>query len=72
MEEKRKAYRVLVGKREGKCTLERLGRRRDNNIKMDVRIMGWSGTDWIHLAEDKNRWRAFVNTVMNHRGSIKC
>jgi hypothetical protein len=39
----------------------------NNNIKMDLRVMGWSGMDWINLAEDRDRWRALVNTVMYHR-----
>jgi hypothetical protein len=42
-----------------------------DNIKMDLREVGWDGMDWIDLAEDKDQWRALVNTVMNLRGSLK-
>jgi hypothetical protein len=39
----------------------------ENKIKMDVREIGWDGVDWIELAQDRDQWRALVNTVMNHR-----
>jgi hypothetical protein len=42
-------------------------RKRDDNIKMDLREVGWRGMDWINLAQDRDRWRALVNTVMNLR-----
>jgi len=61
----RNAYNILVGKPEGK---RRTGRRRctwKNNIRMNLREMWWEGRDWIHLAQDRDQWRAFVNTVMN-------
>jgi hypothetical protein len=65
--EKRNAYRLLVGKPEGKIPLERKRRRWVNNIKMDLREIGWDGIDWINLAHDKDQWRALVNTVINLR-----
>jgi hypothetical protein len=42
-------------------------RRWEDNIGMDLREIGWEGVDWIHLAQDRDQWRAVVNTVMNHR-----
>jgi hypothetical protein len=65
-EQRRGAYRVLVGKPEGKKPLGRPRRRWEDNIKMDLQELGW-GMDWIHLAQDRDRWRAVVNTVMNVR-----
>jgi hypothetical protein len=58
---------VLVGKTEGKRPLERPRRRWVDNIKMDLREIGWDGRDWIKLAQDRDQWRALVNTVMNLR-----
>jgi hypothetical protein len=66
MGERRGAYRALVGKPEGKRPLERPTRRWEDNIKMDLREVGW-GMDWINLAQDRDRWRAVVNAVMNLR-----
>jgi hypothetical protein len=58
-------YRVLVGKPEGKRPLERPRHRWENGIKMDLREIGWGGVEWIHLAQDRDRWWAIVNVVMN-------
>jgi hypothetical protein len=65
--ETRNACRILVGKPEGKRPLGRPRRRCVDNIKMDFRGTGWAGMDWIELAQDKDQWRAVVNTVMNFR-----
>jgi hypothetical protein len=59
--------RILVGKPEGKRPLGRPRRRWVDNIKMDLREIGWDGVDWIDLAQDRDQWRALVNTVMNVR-----
>jgi hypothetical protein len=61
----RKVYRVLVGNPEGKRPLERPRRRWEDGIKMDLREIVLGGVEWIHLAQDRNRWRAVVNAVMN-------
>jgi hypothetical protein len=66
MGEKRNAYRILVEKPEVKRPLGR-PRRRWEDIKMDFREKGWVGMDWIYLAQDRDQWRALVNTVMNLR-----
>jgi hypothetical protein len=59
-------YRVSVGKPEGKRPLERPRRRRKDEIKMDLREIGWGGgVEWIHLAQDRDRWWAVVSAVMN-------
>jgi hypothetical protein len=65
--EKRNAYRLLVGKQEGKRPLGRRRHRWVDNIKMDILEIGWGGVDWIGLAQDRYRWRALVNAVMNLR-----
>jgi hypothetical protein len=67
MGEERNAYRILVGKPDGKRPLGRQRRRWVENIKMDLREIGWDGLDWIDLAQDRDQWRALVNTVMNLR-----
>jgi hypothetical protein len=67
MGETRNAYRILVGKPEGKRPLGRPRRRWVDNIKRDLREIGWDGRDWIELAQDRDQWRALVNTVMNLR-----
>jgi hypothetical protein len=60
--------RALVGKPEGRRPLGRPRRRWEDNIKMDLRKVGWGGgIDWIDLAQDRDRWRALVNAVMNLR-----
>jgi hypothetical protein len=61
----RNAYRLLVGKPEGKRPLGRLRRRWVDNIRMDLGEVGRSDVDWIGLAQDTNRWRALVNSVLN-------
>jgi hypothetical protein len=67
MGETRNAYRIFVGKPEGKRPLGRPRRRGVDDIKMDLREIGWDGVDWIELAQDRGQWRALVNTVMNLR-----
>jgi hypothetical protein len=65
--EKRNAYRILVEKPEEKRPLGRPRGRWVDNIKMDLREIGWDYRDWIDLAQDRDQWRALVNTVMNLR-----
>jgi hypothetical protein len=65
MGHKRNAYRILDEIPEGKRPLGRRRRRWEDNIRMDVGAIGWEGVDWIHLAPDRDQWRAVVNTVMN-------
>jgi hypothetical protein len=60
---RRNAYRLLVEKPEGKRSLGRPRRRWVDNIRMDLGEVGWGDVDWIGLAEDRNRWRALVNSV---------
>ena len=67
MGESRKAYGVLVGRPEGKRPLGRPRRRWEDNIKMDLREVGYDGGDWINLAQDRDRWRAYVRAAMNLR-----
>jgi hypothetical protein len=67
MGEKRNAYRLLVGKPEGKRPLGRPRRRWVDNIRMDLGEVGWGDVDWIDLAKDRNRWRALVNSVLKLR-----
>jgi hypothetical protein len=63
----RGAYRILVGRPEGRRQLGRPRRRWEDNIKMDLEEMGWEGLDCIDMAQDRDRWRALVNAVMNLR-----
>jgi hypothetical protein len=65
--ENRDAYRILVGKPEGKGPLGIPRRRWVDNIKMDLTEIGWDCVDWIDLAQDMDQWRALVNTVLNFR-----
>ena len=66
MEDRRGAYRVVVGRPTERIHFEGV-RRWNDNIKMDFQEMGWGDMDWIDLAQDRNRWRALVNAVMNLR-----
>jgi hypothetical protein len=61
------AYRLLVGKPEGKRPLGRPRRRWVDNIRMDLGEVGWNDVDWIGVAQDRNRWRVLVNSVLNLR-----
>ncbi|KAJ4439660.1 hypothetical protein ANN_07788 [Periplaneta americana] len=67
MGESRNAYRVLVGRPEGKRPLGRPRRRWEDNIKMDLREVGYDDRNWINLAQDRDRWRAYVRAAMNLR-----
>jgi hypothetical protein len=67
MSNSRGTYRVLVGRPEGMRPLGRPRHRWDDNIEMDLQEMGWGGMDWIDLAQDRDRWQALVNVVMNLR-----
>jgi hypothetical protein len=62
--EKRGAYRILMGRHEGRRPLGRPRHRWEDNIKMDHQEVGW-GMDWLELAQGRDRWQAFVNAVMN-------
>jgi hypothetical protein len=67
MGEGRGAYKILVGKPEGRRPLGRPRRRWEDNIKMDLQEVGWDDVAWIDIAQDRDRWRALVNAVMNLR-----
>jgi hypothetical protein len=67
MGEGRNVYRVLVGKPEGKRPTGRSRRRWEDGIRMDLRETGWRRVEWIQLAEDRDRWQAVVDAVMNLR-----
>jgi hypothetical protein len=67
MGEKRNAYRLLVGKPEGRRPLGRPRRRWLDNIRMSLVGVGWGDVDWIALAQGRDRWRALVNSVLNLR-----
>jgi hypothetical protein len=71
MGERRGVYRVLVGKPEGKKTLGRPRRRWEDIIKMDFQEVECESMEWIELAQDRDRWRALMNAVMNLRGFHK-
>jgi hypothetical protein len=63
MGEKRDAYRILVGRREGRRPLGRPRSRWEGNIENDLQVMEWD-MDWIELSQDRDRWRTLVNAVM--------
>jgi hypothetical protein len=67
MGEKMNAYRILVGNPEGKRSLGRPRRSLVDNIKIDLREIGWDGVDWINLVQDRDQWKALVNAVINLR-----
>jgi hypothetical protein len=67
MGEARDTYNILVGRPEGRRPLGRPRRRWDDNIKMDLKEIGFGDVDWIHWAQDNDRWWALVNTVINLR-----
>jgi hypothetical protein len=67
MGEVRGEYNILVGRSEGRRPLGRPRRRWEDNIKMDLREMGFGDVDWINLAQNRDTWQALVNTVMNLR-----
>jgi hypothetical protein len=67
MGETRNAYRIMVGMPAGKRLLGRPRRRWVDNIKMNLREIGWDGMDWIDLAQNRDQWRVLVNRVMNLR-----
>jgi hypothetical protein len=61
------AYKILVGKPERKRPCGRFRRIWDDNIRMDLREIGWEVLDWIYLAQDRDQWRALAKTIMNLR-----
>jgi hypothetical protein len=65
--EKRNTYKILMGKLQGKRSLRRPRHRWMDNIKTDLREIGWGGMDWIYLHQDWDQWRALLNTVMKRR-----
>jgi hypothetical protein len=67
MGETRNAYKILAGKFESKRTLGGPKCRWEHNIGMDLVEIGWEGVDWIHLPQDKDQWKALVNTIMKLR-----
>jgi hypothetical protein len=67
MGEVRSAYHILVGRPEGRRPLGRPRLRWKDNIKLDLQEIGFVDVDWIHWVQDRDRWRALVNTVMNLR-----
>jgi hypothetical protein len=63
------AYKILVANPEERRALGGLGRRMEDTIKMEFKELGCEGMNWIHLAQDRNKWRTIVKTVMNLRAS---
>jgi hypothetical protein len=72
MGEMKNAYKILVGRPEGKRPLGRPRRRWDYDIRMDLREIGWEGVVWMHVAHNKDQWRALVNTITNFRVAQWC
>ena len=72
MGDRRGAYRVLVGKPEGRRSLGRPRRTWEGNIEMDLQEVGWRVIDWIHLAQDRDRWQGCGECGNEPSGSIKC
>jgi hypothetical protein len=70
MGERRYAHKISVGKAGGRRPLRRTGRKYEDNIKMDLRKIGWEGVKWKHLAQDRDQWWVSVVTVTNLLGSI--
>jgi hypothetical protein len=70
--EKRNAYRILVGTPNGKRQLRRPRRRFVNNIKIDLREIGWDGVEWIDMAQDRDQWGCSCEHGIEPSGSIKC
>jgi hypothetical protein len=64
--------RILLGKPDGKRSLGRPSRKWEDNIKMDLQEVGFGVMGWIHLAQDRDSWRALLNAVLILRGSIHC
>jgi hypothetical protein len=67
----RNAYKILVGRSEGKRPIGKSRHRWEHNIRMDLRKIWWEGVDWMHLDQDSDQWRAVVNIVTNLRVSQK-
>jgi hypothetical protein len=67
MREMRNVYNILVRESEGKRPLATPRNICEDNIRMNLREVGWEGVDWMHLAQDRDQWRVLVNTVMNYR-----
>jgi hypothetical protein len=67
MGEESNVYKVFMGKSEGKRPLGRPRRRSEDGIRMDLKEIGWGSVDWMQLAQDRDRWRDLMNTVMNLR-----
>jgi hypothetical protein len=63
----RNAHTILVGKPEGKRPLRRSWCRLEDNIRMDLKEIGWERVDWIHLVQDRDQWRILMNTLINLR-----
>jgi hypothetical protein len=61
----RNVYNILVEEYEGKRPFRRPRCRLEDNIRMDLREIGWQYVDWMYMVQDRNKWQAFMNTVMN-------